>query len=160
MNQDLVNEIRQKTDIIDIVGERIPLIARGKNFFGVCPFHDDSDPSLCVSRDKQIYTCFSCHATGNVFTFLMNYDHIDFKEALVYLGDRLGIDVSNIKVSKKITKNDKLYDAYNLSVKYYQNNLLSALGREARNYLKTRKIDDSLIKEFEVGLSIEIELWR
>lgn len=155
MNQDLVNEIRQKTDIIDIVGERIPLIARGKNFFGVCPFHDDSDPSLCVSRDKQIYTCFSCHATGNVFTFLMNYDHIDFKEALVYLGDRLGIDVSNIKVSKKITKNDKLYDAYNLSVKYYQNNLLSALGREARNYLKTRKIDDSLIKEFEVGLSIE-----
>lgn len=155
MNQDLVNEIRQKTDIIDIVGERIPLVSRGKNFFGVCPFHDDSDPSLCVSRDKQIYTCFSCHATGNVFTFLMNYDHIDFKEALVYLGDRLGIDVSNIKVSKKTTKNDKLYAAYNLSVKYYQNNLLSSLGRDARNYLKTRKIDDNLIKEFEVGLSID-----
>ena len=73
MNNELANEIRSKCDIVDIVGERIPLVARGKNFFGVCPFHDDSNPSLCVSREKQIYTCFSCHATGNVFTFLMNY---------------------------------------------------------------------------------------
>ena len=71
MNNELANEIRSKCDIVDIVGERIPLVARGKNFFGVCPFHDDSNPSLCVSREKQIYTCFSCHATGNVFTFLL-----------------------------------------------------------------------------------------
>lgn len=155
MNQDLVNEIRQKTDIVDIIGERIPLVARGKNFFGVCPFHDDSNPSLCVSREKQIYTCFSCHATGNVFTFLMNYDHMEFREVLVSLGDRIGINVSNIKINKKVTKYDKLYDAYNLSVKYYQNNLLSSLGRNARSYLRKRSIDEDLIKEFEIGLSID-----
>ena len=109
MNNDLANEIRSKTDIVDIIGERIPLVARGKNFFGVCPFHDDSNPSLCVSREKQIYTCFSCHATGNVFTFLMNYDHMEFREVLVSLGDRLGINVSNIKINKNIKKTQFLF---------------------------------------------------
>ena len=107
MNNDLANEIRAKVDIVDIIGERIPLVARGKNLFGVCPFHDDSNPSMCVSREKQIYTCFSCHATGNVFTFLMNYEHIDFKTALKQLGDKVGINTSGIKVEKKTTKYDK-----------------------------------------------------
>ena len=65
MNNELANEIRSKCDIVDIVGERIPLVARGKNFFGVCPFHDDSNPSLCVSREKQIYTCFSSRFNFN-----------------------------------------------------------------------------------------------
>ena len=82
MNNDLAQLIRSKIDIVDIIGEKIPLVARGKNFFGVCPFHDDSNPSMSVSREKQIYTCFSCHATGNVFTFLMDYEHISFSEAL------------------------------------------------------------------------------
>ena len=59
MKNDIVNDIRRRVDIVDIIGERIPLIARGKNFFGVCPFHNDSNPSMCVSREKQIYTCFS-----------------------------------------------------------------------------------------------------
>ncbi|MBQ2640346.1 MAG: DNA primase [Bacilli bacterium] len=154
MNNNLINEIRSKTDIVDIIGERIPLVARGKNFFGVCPFHDDSNPSLCVSREKQIYTCFSCHATGNVYTFLMNYDSLDFKEALKYLGERVNVDVSNVRVNKKVNKFDKLYDAYNLSLKYYQNNLLSKVGESARKYLLTRKIDNKMIKEFEIGLSL------
>ena len=155
MNNDLANVIRSKVDIVDIIGERIPLVARGKNFFGVCPFHDDSNPSMSVSRDKQIYTCFSCHATGNVYTFLMNYEHIDFKEALKYLGDRVGIDTGSIHVAKKTTKYDKLYDAYHLSLKYYQNNLNSTAGKKAKEYLAKRKIDEKLIKEFEIGLSLE-----
>lgn len=153
MNNDLASEIRSKVDIVDIIGERIPLVAKGKNFFGVCPFHDDTNPSMSVSREKQIYTCFSCHATGNVFTFLMNYEHIDFKEALKYLGDKVGIDTSRVRVSKKETKYDKLYDAYSLSLKYYQNNLHSNFGKAAKKYLLDRKIDDKLIKEFEIGLS-------
>ena len=153
MNNDLASEIRNKVDIVDIIGERIPLVARGKNFFGVCPFHDDTNPSMSVSREKQIYTCFSCHATGNVFTFLMNYEHIDFKEALKYLGDKVGIDTSKVKVSKKETKYDKLYDAYNFSLKYYQNILNSNFGKTAKKYLLNRGIDDKLIKEFEIGLS-------
>ena len=66
-NMDLTSEIRSKVDIVDIIGERVPLVAKGKNFFGVCPFHDDTNPSMSVSRDKQIYRCFSCGASGNVF---------------------------------------------------------------------------------------------
>lgn len=155
MNNDLANEIRAKVDIVDIIGERIPLVARGKNLFGVCPFHDDSNPSMCVSREKQIYTCFSCHATGNVFTFLMNYEHIDFKTALKQLGDKIGINTSGIHIEKKISKYDKLYEAYNLSVKYFQNNLSSPIGKNAKEYLKRRGIDENIIKEFEIGLSLE-----
>lgn len=155
MNNDLANEIRSKTDIVDIIGERIPLVARGKNFFGVCPFHDDSNPSMCVSREKQIYTCFSCHATGNVYTFLMNYDHIGFREALKYLGDKVGVNVSSINIQKKSTKFDKFYEAYNFSVKYFQNNLSSTKGKAARNYLSNRGINEETIKEFEIGLSLD-----
>ena len=155
MNNDLANEIRSKTDIVDIIGERIPLVARGKNFFGVCPFHDDSNPSLCVSREKQIYTCFSCHATGNVYTFLMNYEHIDFREALRYLGEKVGVNVSGVNIKKKTTKYDKLYEAYNFAVKYFQNNLSSIVGETAKEYLYKRGIDDKTIKEFEIGLSLE-----
>lgn len=155
MNNDLANEIRRKVDIVDIIGERIPLVSRGKNFFGVCPFHDDSNPSMCVSREKQIYTCFSCHATGNVFTFLMNYEHIEFREVLHYLGEKVGVNVSNISIKKKTTKYDKLYDAYSFSVKYFQNNLSSSVGKTAREYLNSRQINDEIIKEFEIGLSLE-----
>ena len=155
MNNELANEIRSKCDIVDIIGERIPLVARGKNFFGVCPFHDDSNPSMCVSREKQIYTCFSCHATGNVFTFLMNYGHMDFRETLRYLGEKVGVDVSSVHIAKKNTKFDPFYDAYSFSLKYFQNNLLSKVGVDARNYLAKRNIDDSVIKEFEIGLSLD-----
>ena len=155
MNNDLANTIRSKVDIVDIIGERIPLVAKGKNFFGVCPFHDDTNPSMSVSREKQIYTCFSCHATGNVYTFLMNYEHMDFKQTLKYLGDRVGIDTGSVHITKTSTKFDKLYDAYNLSLKYYQNNLNSNVGKVAKKYLLNRQIDDSLIKEFEIGLSLE-----
>ena len=155
MNNDLANEIRRKTDIVDIIGERIPLVARGKNFFGVCPFHDDSNPSMCVSREKQIYTCFSCHATGNVFTFLMNYEHIDFRETLRYLGEKVGVNVSGIQIKQKSNKFDKLYEAYRFSVKYFQNNLSSSYGKMAKSYLAGRGITEEIIKEFEIGLSLD-----
>ena len=155
MDGNIANVIRSKVDIVDIIGERIPLTAKGKNYFGVCPFHDDSNPSMCVSREKQIYTCFSCHATGNVYTFLMNYEHLDFREALKYLGDRVGVIVEGVRVSKKATKFDKFYQAYNLSLKYYQNNLNSSVGKESKKYLYSRGINDDVIKEFEIGLSLD-----
>ena len=155
MNNELANEIRSKCDIVDVIGERIPLVARGKNFFCVCPFHDDSNPSMCVSREKQIYTCFSCHATGNVFTFLMNYEHMDFRETLRYLGEKVGVNVSSIHIAKKNTKFDPFYEAYSFSLKYFQNNLQSKIGKDARSYLANRKIDEDVIKEFEIGLSLD-----
>lgn len=155
MNNELANVVRSKCDIVDVIGERIPLVARGKNFFGVCPFHDDSNPSLCVSREKQIYTCFSCHATGNVYTFLMNYEHMDFREALRYLGEKVGVDVSGVSIKRKSSKYDSYYDAYQFASKYFQNNLLSKIGADARSYLASRKLDDRVIKEFEIGLSLD-----
>ncbi len=154
MNNDIANEIRNKVDIVDIIGQRIPLVKKGKNYWGVCPFHDDTNPSMSVSRDKQIYKCFSCGAAGNVFTFLMNYDHLEFRDALAYLGDKVGVKVANVKVNRKNSKYDKLYEANTLATKYFQNNLSSSKGREARDYLKKRGIDDKLIKKFDIGLSL------
>ena len=151
MNNDIANEIRNKVDIVDVIGQRIPLVKKGKNYWGVCPFHDDTNPSMSVSRDKQIYKCFSCGAAGNVFTFLMNYDHLEFRDALAYLGDKVGIKIGNVKVNRKSTKFDKLYEANELATKYFQNNLSSTNGRGAREYLESRGIDDKLIKKFEIG---------
>ena len=153
-NQDIVNEIRRKTDIVDIIGEKIPLEKRGKNYFGVCPFHDDTNPSMSVSREKQIYTCFSCHATGNVFTFLMNYEHKEFNQVLSDLAGRVGITLSGFKTKKISTKYDEWYKIYDLANKYYQNNLLTKEGESAREYLKKRSIDDETVKEFEIGYSL------
>ncbi|MBR4619074.1 MAG: DNA primase [Bacilli bacterium] len=152
--QSLSNLIRSKTDIVDIIGERISLIKRGKNFFGICPFHDDTNPSMSVSREKQIYTCFTCHATGNVFRFLMDYDKMSFNEALKYLGDRVGVDTKTVKLKKENTKYTKFYEAYELSSKYYQNNLLSQAGIEARSYLEKRGLDKEVIRKFQIGLSL------
>ena len=154
-NQDIINEVRRRNDIVDVIGEKIPLEKRGKNYFGVCPFHDDTNPSMSVSREKQIYTCFSCHATGNVFTFLMNYEHKEFNQVLSELANRVGITVSSIKVKKTSTKYDEWYKIYDLANKYYQNNLLSKEGVNARDYLKNRSIDDDTIKEFEIGYSLK-----
>ncbi len=154
-NQDIINEVRRKNDIVDIIGEKIPLEKRGKNYFGVCPFHDDTNPSMSVSREKQIYTCFSCHATGNVFTFLMNYEHKEFSQVLSDLAVRVGITLNGVRVKRTSTKYDDWYKAYDLANKYYQNNLLTKEGEAARNYLKARQIDDETIKEFEIGYSLK-----
>ena len=153
-NQDIINEVRRKNDIVDVIGEKIPLEKRGKNYFGVCPFHDDTNPSMSVSREKQIYTCFSCHATGNVFTFLMNYEHKEFNQVLSELANRVGITLNGFKTKKISTKYDEWYKIYDLANKYYQNNLLTKEGEGAREYLKNRSIDDLTVKEFEIGYSL------
>ena len=154
-NQDIINEVRRKNDIVDVIGEKIPLEKRGKNYFGVCPFHDDTNPSMSVSREKQIYTCFSCHATGNVFTFLMNYEHKEFNQVLSDLASRVGITLNGFKTKKLSTKYDEWYKIYDLANKYYQNNLLTKEGEGAREYLKNRSIDDETVKEFEIGYSLK-----
>lgn len=155
MNQDLVTEIRSKIDIVDVISERIPLTARGKNYFGVCPFHEDTHPSMSVSREKQIYRCFSCGESGNVFNFVMKYDHKSFAEVIKELGERAGIDTKTVHINQKDEKHSNLYEAYQLSQKYFQNNLYSKLGRDARKYLETRKLEEETLKEFGVGLSLE-----
>ena len=95
ITNELINEIRNKIDIVEIISNYVPLTQRGKNYFGVCPFHDDHSPSMSVSKEKQIYTCFSCGATGNVFTFVSEYEHINFYEAVKLLGNKIGYNLLN-----------------------------------------------------------------
>ncbi len=154
-NTNIINEIRSKVDIVDIISSYLPLTQKGKNFFGVCPFHDDTNPSMSVSRDKQIYRCFSCGASGNVFSFIMDYEHISFKEALVILSNKTGIELKGIHIDKKVSKNDKLYEIYDLAHKYYQNNMSSSYAKHAKEYLNSRNITDEMIKEYKIGLSLD-----
>ena len=153
MNSDeKIKEIRNAVDIVSVISSYIPLVKKGKNYFGVCPFHDDTNPSMSVSSEKQIYKCFSCGASGNVFNFVMDYEKVDFKEALNILSKISGIPLDNTYVSKP-RKYEKFYKIYDLSCKYYQNNLSCEDGAVAKNYLYQRKIDDELIKVFKIGLS-------
>lgn len=152
INNEMINEIRNKVDIVEIISNYIPLIQRGKNYFGVCPFHDDHSPSMSVSKEKQIFTCFSCGATGNVFTFVADYEHIGFYDAVRMLGNKVGYNLGNSKITKN--KNDEAYNIYKLSTKFYQNNLNTNLGKNAMEYLEKRKIDKETIKKFQIGLSI------
>jgi DNA primase len=154
MTQEQKKEILNKADIVEIVGSYIPLTQKGRNYWGVCPFHDDHSPSMSVSREKQIYTCWSCHATGNVFNFVMDYEKISFMEAVGSIANRVGVKLDGIVYEPK--KNDnKLYDIYEISEKFYQNNINTIQGKKARTYLQERKISDEIIKEFGIGLALE-----
>ena len=153
MDNNLIDEIRKSVNIVDIISSYLPLTKKGKNYFGVCPFHDDKHPSMSVSEEKQIYTCFSCGASGNVFKFIQDYDNVLFLDAVKKCADISGISFSYGK-KKEHNKNQDLLDIYSFASKLYQNNLYSNLGKEARNYLKSRKLDDEIIKEFQIGLSL------
>ena len=153
MNNELINEIRKSVNIVDVVSSYIPLTKKGKNYFGVCPFHDDHSPSMSVAEDKQIYKCFSCGASGNIFTFIENYENISFLEAVKKCADISGIEFNYLKKQEK-NHNQELYDIYKFASKLYQNNLHSKEGKEAREYLKNRQITDDIIKEFDIGLSL------
>lgn len=154
-NQSIFNEIREKIDIVDLIGEYVPLVQKGRNFFGVCPFHNDTNPSMSVSREKQIYKCFSCGASGNIFTFIRDYEHVDMKDVLNILAPRAGVVLENTNIERKVTKYDKYYEIYNLANKFYQNNINTKDGLVAKEYLKSRQITDEVIKEFEIGLSLD-----
>lgn len=154
-NQNLFNEIREKIDIVDLIGEYVPLVQKGRNYFGVCPFHNDTNPSMSVSREKQIYKCFSCGASGNIFTFVRDYEHVDMRDALEILANKAGVTLSNNNIARKTTKYDKFYEIYDLANKFYQNNINTKEGINAKEYLKNRNINEDIIKEFEIGLSLD-----
>ena len=152
ITNEMINEIRNKIDIVEVISKYVPLVQRGKNYFGVCPFHDDHSPSMSVSKEKQIFTCFSCGATGNVFTFVSDYEHIGFYDAVRLLGNQVGYNLGNITIKKN--KNTENYEIYDLATKFYQNNLNTSLGKNANEYLINRKINKETIKKFQIGLSV------
>lgn len=150
IDNQIVTDIRNKTDIVQLISKYVSLEKKGKNYFGVCPFHDDHSPSMSVSPEKQIYTCFSCGASGNVFNFVADFEHISYFEAVKLLGSNIGYNLSSAK--EKVE--DIAYEIYENACKYYQNNLNTSLGKNALAYLYDRKIDDETINKFKIGLSI------
>ena len=155
LSEEKINEIRRSVDIVDIVSEYIPVTQKGRNYFALCPFHDDHNPSLSISPEKQIYTCFVCGAHGNVFNFLMNYENISFIEALKIVANKVGIhlDLPNAKIKKVSNRIEDMYSIYDITCKFYQNNLVTQEGKDALDYLIKRGFTDEIIKTFDVGLS-------
>ena len=151
------NQIRANADIVKVISSYIPLKRSGKNFVGVCPFHDDTSPSMFVSPDKQIYKCFACGASGNVFTFVQNYENIEFKQAVKKVADLTGQKVEGLasEVFNKYVDPEKevLYKIFEDLTKYYMYLLKSTDGKEALDYLRNRGIDDTIIEEFQIGFS-------
>lgn len=156
VSNDEINAIRAKADIISIVGSYIPLTQRGKNYFCVCPFHDDHSPSMSLSTDKQIYKCFSCGATGNVFSFVAEYENVSFIEAVSIVANKCGMELSQATYNSNVSQVFKEeHEIMELSQKFFLNNLRTDAGKEATKYLNDRGINDDIIKEFGIGLSLD-----
>ena len=154
ISDELIHKIKDSNDIVDTIGSYLPLTQKGKNFFAVCPFHDDHSPSMSISKEKQIFKCFVCGHTGNSISFVQDYLGISFVEALEVLAKNAHID---LKLDKKENVNSPykdMYSLYNIALSYYKNNLNSKEGEEARKYLENRKLDKDTINYFDIGLSL------
>ena len=160
MSEEIIKQIRESNDIVEVIGSYLPLTQRGKNYFALCPFHSDHSPSMSVSPDKQIFRCFTCKKSGNVITFVMEYENVNFTEALRILAQRVGIKV-NVPKARTVNKEFEIgYQIYDIVNSFYKNNLDSVLGENAREYLKNRGINKEIIKEFDIGLSVSNKLYK
>lgn len=156
INDEVINSIRNSVNIVEIISDYIPLTKKGRNYFGVCPFHSDHSPSMSVSEERQIYKCFSCGAAGNVFKFLMDYENINFMEAVKIVADRTGITFEYKKANNYVNENTRdLYKIFEISQMFYTNNINTKDGIKAKQYLKERQINEQIIKEFGIGLSLK-----
>ncbi len=150
----IIDQVRLSIDIVDVVGDHVALTRRGKSFVGLCPFHDDSTPSLNVSQEKQIYKCFACGAGGNSFTFLRDIENISFIEAVRQLADRTGIALPDAKPADPDQQEvfDQLYRANELAVKYFHHLLTQdEKAADAMAYLENRGINRDIIDAFSIG---------
>jgi DNA primase len=152
--QDVIEDVRGKADIVDIINEYIPLKKSGRNYKALCPFHNEKTPSFMVSPAKQIYHCFGCHEGGNVFTFIMNYEHVNFSEALKKVAAKVGVKLP--QVSSKADKNDSLFNkilkANELAKSFYHKQLYDSNDAvAAKSYLKQRGFDKATADDFELG---------
>ena len=146
-----IQAIRKKHPIKEIVERYIPLTKKGEDYWGLCPFHADNNPSMSISTRLDMFQCFVCKKAGNVFNFIAGMENITYKEAIDLLAKEDGYQLEH---TTKENSNQKEYEINLLAIKYYQNNLNSVLGENAINYLTQRKIDRETIKKFEIGLSI------
>lgn len=155
ISEDEIKEIQNRANIVDIISEYIPLNKSGGDYVGVCPFHDDHSPSMHVSTKLNIFKCFVCNTGGNVFTFVQKFENISYPEAVKKVAEKSGIAFNHNIDTHSTSKFKKEFDLMDLSLKFYQNNLASETGIKAKEYLLSRGIDDSIIKEFKLGLSLD-----
>ena len=158
-NDDIIEDIKLKADIVSIIGEFLPLRKRGRNFLANCPFHNEKTPSFTVSPDKQIYHCFGCNASGNVFTFLMEHEHMTFAEALKYVGDKVGVEVrppekggyGRHRNEEQDVKRERLQAIHQFVARYFYKKLYDEYGREALAYAKNRALSQETLEKFKIG---------
>ncbi|MGD7044004.1 DNA primase [Jeotgalibacillus proteolyticus] len=160
--EEMVEEIRKKTDIVDVISDYVQLKKQGRNYFGLCPFHGENSPSFSVSPEKQIFHCFGCGAGGNVYSFLMDHDGVSFKEAVVIAGSKIGMDISlqQDETANETDGNTKqLYkdqqDAHELLAKFYHHLLMNTEeGQHALEYMLQRGFTEEQLKQFRIGWAL------
>ena len=156
-SDEIIEEVRSKNDIVDVISGYVKLKKQGSSYFGLCPFHSEKSPSFSVSRDKQMYYCFGCGAGGNVFTFIMEYENYSFVEALKFLAQRAGVELPQEEYSKEAKERadtrSALLEMNKLAAKYYYAQLKTEGGRQAREYLQNRQLSQETITAFGLGYS-------
>lgn len=153
--EELVEEIREKNDIVDVISGYVKLQRKGSSYFGLCPFHNEKSPSFSVSPGKQMYYCFGCGAGGNVFTFIMEYENYSFPEALKFLAERVGVTLPEQEYSAEMKKQQdlkgRILELNKTAAKYFYYQLRTENGAQAMEYLKGRQLSDETIKGFGLG---------
>lgn len=155
-SDEILDEVRQNTDIVNIISQYVHLKRSGRNYFGLCPFHNEKSPSFSVSPDKQIFHCFGCGVGGNVYTFLTKIEGISFKEAVEQLAEKSNIVLpqleSNIDSSKEELKS-KVFKVNEFAAEYFHQNLYKPNAKPAQDYIKKRKLNNEILKSFKLGYS-------
>lgn len=155
-SDEIIDEVRQTNDIVDIISQYVHLKRSGRNFFGLCPFHNEKSPSFSVSPDKQIFHCFGCGVGGNVFTFLTKIEGINFIEAVQTLAERSNIQLPTLENggdSRKELLKSKVYKVNEFTANYYHKNLYQPESKIAQEYIKKRKLTNETLKSFRIGFS-------
>lgn len=163
-SDEILDEVKSSNDIVDVISQYISLKRSGRNYFGLCPFHNEKSPSFSVSPDKQIFHCFGCGVGGNVITFISKIEGIGFKEAIEVLADKANIKlptIENSADSKKEELKAKVYKVNNFTAEYYHKKLYEPTSKIAQDYVKKRQLNNETLQSFKIGFSGKFdELYR
>ncbi len=155
-SDEIIEEIRQNNDVVDIISQYVHLTRKGRNYFGLCPFHNEKSPSFSVSPDRQIFHCFGCGVGGNVYTFLMKIEGITFKEALEQLAERANIQLPTLTSGADTAKEElkaKVYKVNEFTAEFYHQNLYKPNAKMAQEYVKKRKLNQETLEAYKIGFS-------
>ena len=151
--EETIERIRNTADIYDVVAQYVDLKKKGRNYFGLCPFHSEKTPSFSVAPDKQIYHCFGCGSGGNVFSFIVEHEKVTFVEAVQQLGEKYGIQVQYESGSASTEFFSSLYQAHHVAAELYHNTLYFDRGKAALQYLHDRGLNDDVLKMYQIGFA-------